>query len=236
MQVRGRWTHTQWGRTAAARCISVAVMSSQSSATESRFGCGKREARRRILDGTRPLGSETICGSLLPNTILTCGAAGEVLPLAVTEPPLLNVFRFQIAKRNITQIAASAWQRAQEALNRPGRSCRHMPSARPAAGTCASASFRFGRQLPAVRIEVADQSCLDLCLPGMPAVIDRLKLRSVCNLPSQCVPATKFFRSGRPPEHGRSLIFERANEVPLPALWRALNRPIERLSCYRRNA
>jgi hypothetical protein len=51
----------------------------------------------------------------------------------------------------------------------------------------------------------------------MSAVIDRLKLRSICDLLSPRLPATKLFRSGRPPKHRCSLIGDRTNEVPLSA-------------------
>jgi hypothetical protein len=37
--------------------------------------------------------------------------------------------------------------------------------------------FRFRRQVPVVRIEVADQTGLNLCLTGMPTVVNRQKLR-----------------------------------------------------------
>jgi hypothetical protein len=90
-----------------------------------------------------------------------------------------------------TQIAASAWQRAQEALNRPGRSCRHRHrSARPTDCTCAIASISVSGAAPIPR----DRGCRSIVLP-----------------------AAKFFRSGRHPEHRCSPIEDWAHEVPLPA-------------------
>jgi hypothetical protein len=77
--------------------------------------------------------------------------------------------------------------------------------------------FRFWRQLPILGIKLADQPRLDLCFSGLPAVVDRQKLRSIRDLPCPSLPATKFFRSGRHPEHRCSPMDGWANEVPLPA-------------------
>ena len=65
--------------------------------------------------------------------------------------------------------------------------------------------FRFRRQLPVVGIEVANQPCLDLCISGVPTVIDRQKLRSIRDLPPPPpVPAAKLPRARWLPKHGRS--------------------------------
>src|SRR5262245_43316957 len=51
----------------------------------------------------------------------------------------------------------------------------------------------------------------------MSAVIDRLELRSIGDLPAPCTPTIKFLSSGRLPKHGCSPMDDWANEVPLPA-------------------
>src|SRR5262249_61410793 len=71
-------------------------------------------------------------------------------------------------------------------------------------------------QVPCLRIVLDDQPRLDLCLTDMPTVVNRQKLRSICDLPpSPCVPAAKLLCARRLPEDRCQTTSRGAHEIPL---------------------
>src|SRR5262249_61126767 len=76
--------------------------------------------------------------------------------------------------------------------------------------------FAFRPPVPFVRVAIADQTRFDLCLTDMPTVVNRQKLRSICDLPpSPCVPAPKPQCAWRLPEDRCQATSRGAHEIPL---------------------
>src|SRR5262249_10839243 len=81
---------------------------------------------------------------------------------------------------------------------------------------CPTHPFRLRRQIPLLRIIIAQQETFDLDLTPMRAVVGIQELRSICDSTcTQSLAAAKLSGARRLPEHRHSAIRNRADKVPL---------------------